>query len=58
MTMRPIFLSRPDWVSGMPIIREILPLNALTPVARRQEKLKPGQVSFSESFYCEKNEGN
>jgi hypothetical protein len=40
-TSRPVFLCRPDLVSGTPIARDIFPLAPETPVARRHEKDVP-----------------
>jgi hypothetical protein len=37
----PVFLSKPDRVFGMPVLRAILPFMALRPIARFQLKLKP-----------------
>jgi hypothetical protein len=41
ITNRPAFLSRPDFVSGTPILRDILPFVADTPMARRHENEAP-----------------
>ena len=38
---RPTFLSRPDFVNGTPILRDILPFAADMPVARRHENEVP-----------------
>ncbi len=40
-TNRPVFLCRPDLVSGTPIARDILPFAADTPLARRHENEVP-----------------
>jgi hypothetical protein len=50
ITNRPAFLSRPDLVSGTPIVRDILPFVADTPMARRHENEAPyvlRLISFS-----------